>query len=90
VYACRVWRNASEAVSAAICCTHGGFRESTETRLAFLCDVRVHRIKLTRSKVADGHCGVWRAPAIVEPAADKQYHWTHRAAVAQESPFAPA
>jgi transposase-like protein len=55
-----------------------GERESKESWLSVLRDLKARGLKFPRLTVADGHLGIWAALGELYPAGDEQRCWNHR------------
>lgn len=55
-----------------------GERESKESWLSVLRDLKARGLKLPRLSVADGHLGIWAALGELHPAGDEQRCWNHK------------
>ena len=55
-----------------------GERESKESWLSLLRDLKARGLKLPRLTVADGHLGIWAALGELHPAGDEQRCWNHK------------
>jgi putative transposase len=55
-----------------------GQRESKESWLRVLRDLRARGLKPWRATVADGHLGIWAALAEIYPESEEQRCWNHR------------
>lgn len=55
-----------------------GERESKESWLAVLRDLKSRDLKFPRLTVADGHLGIWAALGELHPAGDEQRCWNHK------------
>jgi len=55
-----------------------GERESKESWLSLLRDLKARGLKFPRLTVADGHLGVWAALGEIHPAGDEQRCWNTR------------
>jgi len=55
-----------------------GYRESKESWLGVLRDLRRRGLKLGRLTIADGHLGIWSALGEIHPHADEQRCWNHK------------
>ena len=55
-----------------------GYRESKESWLGVLRDLRRRGLKLGRLTIADGHLGIWSALAEIHPHGDEQRCWNHK------------
>ena len=55
-----------------------GERESKESWLSVLRDLKARGLKLPRLTVADGHLGIWAALGEVHPAGAEQRCWNHK------------
>ena len=55
-----------------------GERESKESWLRVLRDLRERGLKFPRLTVADGHLGIWAALGEASPAGDEQRCWNHK------------
>ena len=55
-----------------------GERESTESWLRVLRELRARGLRAPKLTVADGHLGLWGALAMVYPTSAEQRCWTHR------------
>jgi transposase-like protein len=56
----------------------GGERESKESWLAVLRELKARGLKFPRLTVADGHLGIWAALGEIHPAGDEQRCWNHK------------
>jgi transposase-like protein len=56
-----------------------GERESKESWLSVLRDLKARGLKFPRLTVADGHLGIWAALGELHPAGDEQRCWNHYA-----------
>ena len=55
-----------------------GERESKESWLSVLRDLKARGLKFPRLTVADGHLGIWAALGELHPAGDEQRCWNHK------------
>ena len=55
-----------------------GSRESKESWLSVLRDLKARGLKFPRLTVADGHLGIWAALGELHPAGDEQRCWNHK------------
>jgi transposase-like protein len=55
-----------------------GERESKESWLSVLRDLRVRGLKFARLTVADGNLGIWAALGEIHPGGDEQRCWNHK------------
>lgn len=55
-----------------------GYRESKESWLGVLRDLRGRGPKLGRLTIADGHLGIWSALGEIHPYGDEQRCWNHK------------
>ncbi|MFI5323242.1 MAG: IS256 family transposase, partial [Thermodesulfobacteriota bacterium] len=55
-----------------------GYRESKESWLGVLGDLRRRGLKLGRLTIADGHLGIWSALGEIHPHGDEQRCWNHK------------
>lgn len=55
-----------------------GERESKESWLKVLRDLKAHGLTFPRLTVADGHLGIWAALGEISPAGDEQRCWNHK------------
>lgn len=55
-----------------------GYRESKESWLGILRDLRRRGLKLGRLTIADGHLGIWSALGEIHPRGDEQRCWNHK------------
>ena len=55
-----------------------GERESKESWLAVLRDLKARGLKFPRLTVADGHLGIWAALGELHPAGEEQRCWNHK------------
>jgi len=55
-----------------------GYRESKESWLGVLRDLRRRGLKLGRLTIADGHLGIWAALGEIHPHGDEQRCWNHK------------
>lgn len=55
-----------------------GSRESQESWLSVLRDLKARGLKFPRLTVADGHLGIWAALGELHPAGDEQRCWNHK------------
>ena len=55
-----------------------GYRESKESWLGVLRDLRRRGLKLGRLTIADGHLGIWSALGEIHPHGDEQRCWNHK------------
>src|SRR3990170_5631835 len=55
-----------------------GERESKESWLSLLRDLKARGLKFPRLTVADGHLGIWAALGELHPAGDEQRCWNHK------------
>ena len=55
-----------------------GERESKESWLKILRDLKVRGLKFPRLSVADGHLGLWAALGEIHPQGDEQRCWNHK------------
>jgi transposase-like protein len=55
-----------------------GERESKESWLALLRDLKARGLKFARLTVADGHLGIWSALGELHPQGDEQRCWNHK------------
>ena len=55
-----------------------GERESKESWLKVLRDLKARGLKFPRLNVADGHLGIWSALGEIYPAGDEQRCWNHK------------
>jgi transposase-like protein len=55
-----------------------GERESKESWLSVLRDLKAQGLKFPRLTVADGHLGIWAALGELHPAGDEQRCWNHK------------
>lgn len=55
-----------------------GERESKESWLSVLRDLKARGLKLPRLTVADGNLGIWAALGEIHPAGDEQRCWNHK------------
>lgn len=55
-----------------------GERESKESWLKVLRDLKTRGLKFPRLTVADGHLGIWAALGEIYPAGDEQRCWNHK------------
>ena len=55
-----------------------GERESQESWLAVLRDLKARGLKFPRLTVADGNLGIWAALGEIHPAGDEQRCWNHK------------
>jgi putative transposase len=55
-----------------------GERESKESWLSVLRDLKARGLRFPRLTVADGHLGIWAALGEIYPAGDEQRCWNHR------------
>lgn len=55
-----------------------GYRESKESWLEVLRDLRRRGLKLGRVTIADGHLGIWSALGEIHPEGDEQRCWNHK------------
>lgn len=55
-----------------------GYRESKESWLGILRDLRRRGLKLGRLTIADGHLGIWSALGEIHPHGDEQRCWNHK------------
>lgn len=55
-----------------------GYRESKESWLGVLRDLRRRGLKLARLTIADGHLGIWSALGEIHPQGDEQRCWNHK------------
>lgn len=55
-----------------------GERESKESWLKMLRDLKGRGLKFARLTVADGHLGIWAALGEIAPAGDEQRCWNHK------------
>jgi transposase-like protein len=55
-----------------------GERESKESWLAVLRDLKARGLKFPRLTVADGNLGIWAALGEIHPAGDEQRCWNHK------------
>jgi putative transposase len=56
----------------------GGYRESRESWLGVLRDLRRRGLKLGRLTIADGHLGIWSALGEMHPEGEEQRCWNHK------------
>jgi transposase-like protein len=61
-----------------IVAVESGHRESTESWVALLRDLRRRGLRAPRLVIGDGHLGIWGALAAVYPTAAEQRCWNHR------------
>lgn len=57
-----------------------GERESKESWLRVLRDLKARGLKFPKLTVADGHLGIWSALGEIHPAGDEQRCWNHKIA----------
>lgn len=55
-----------------------GERESKESWLSVLRELKTHGLKFPRVTVADGHLGIWAALGEINPGGDEQRCWNHK------------
>ncbi len=55
-----------------------GYRESKDSWLGVLRDLRRRGLKLGRLTIADGHLGIWSALGEIHPEGDEQRCWDHK------------
>lgn len=55
-----------------------GERESKESWLKVLRDLKARGLKFPKATVADGHLGIWSALGEIHPAGDEQRCWNHK------------
>jgi transposase-like protein len=55
-----------------------GYRESKESWLGILRDLRRRGLKLGRLKIADGNLGIWSALGEIHPQGEEQRCWNHK------------
>lgn len=55
-----------------------GYRESKESWLGILRDLKRRGLKLGRLTIADGHLGIWSALGEIHPQGDEQRCWNHK------------
>ena len=55
-----------------------GERESKESWLSVLRDLKARRLKFPRLTIADGHLGIWAALGELHPTGDEQRCWNHK------------
>jgi putative transposase len=55
-----------------------GYRESKDSWLGVLRDLRRRGLKLGRLTIADGHLGIWSALGEIHPEGDEQRCWNHK------------
>ncbi len=55
-----------------------GYRESKESWMGVLRDLRARGLKLGRLTIADGHLGIWSALGELHPEGDEQRCWNHK------------
>ncbi|MBI5776027.1 MAG: IS256 family transposase [Nitrospirae bacterium] len=55
-----------------------GERESKESWLSVLRDLKARELKFARLTVADGHLGIWAALGEIHPAGNEQRCWNHK------------
>ncbi len=55
-----------------------GYRESKESWLEVLRDLKVRGLKFPRLTIADGHLGIWSALGELHPAGQEQRCWNHK------------
>jgi transposase-like protein len=55
-----------------------GYRESRESWLEVLRDLKGRGLELPRLTIADGHLGIWSALGEIHPAGDGQRCWNHK------------
>ncbi len=67
-------RNGQKALLAC----ESGYRESKESWLGVLRDLRRRGLKLGRLTIADGHLGIWSALGEISPHGDEQRCWNHK------------
>jgi transposase-like protein len=58
--------------------SQAGERESKESWLSVLRDLKERKLKFPRLTVADGHLGIWAALGELHPAGDEQRCWNHK------------
>jgi transposase-like protein len=56
----------------------GGYRESKESWLGVLCNLKDRGLKFPRLTVADGHLGIWSALGEIHPEGKEQRCWNHK------------
>jgi putative transposase len=55
-----------------------GYRESKDSWVGVLRDLRRRGLKLGRLTIADGHLGIWSALGEIHPEGDEQRCWNHK------------
>ena len=55
-----------------------GYRESKESWVGVLRDLRRRGLRLGRLTIADGHLGIWSALGEIHPEGDEQRCWNHK------------